>query len=108
MAVCTQHFKQNEDINKGWGTAPHAVAVHGTTADLPRTQLWALLYGQVRQTGDKDFRANLGLPLTSPLSVLVVETRRQITNILQHASRFDKSPVAEAADNLVTEDDPRS
>ena len=40
-------------------TAPFAVAVHNgrdVTADPPRTQVWALLYAQVRQADNLDFR----------------------------------------------------
>ena len=164
----------NRDEDKLWVTAPYAVTVHAgknVTADPPRTELWALLYAQVRQADDKDFRnillddrqldwrvqvekkkptdllekytdnqlqllstiayqnfkyetsatavmnvlqlvdfstknkdgrkfgtvvwthnevemllANLGLPLGSSLSVLVVETLPQITNIFEHVS----------------------
>jgi hypothetical protein len=39
--------------------APYAKAVHdgrNITADPPRTELWALLYAQVRQADGKDFR----------------------------------------------------
>ena len=45
--------------------------------------------------------ANLGLPLGSPLSVLVVETLPQITNIFEHVSRLDNPLVAGASENLV-------
>ena len=179
----------NRDENKLWVTAPYAVAVHAgknVTANPPRTQLWALLYAQVKQADNKDFRnillddrqldwrvqvekkkpvdllekytdnqlqvlssiayknfkyeinaasvtnvlqlvdfatknkdgrkygtvvwthnevelllANLGLPLGSPLSVLVVETLPQITNIFEHVSRLDNPLVASASENLV-------
>ena len=179
----------NRDENKLWVTAPYAVAVHAgknVTANPPRTQLWALLYAQVKQADNKDFRnillddrqldwrvqvekkksvdllekytdnqlqvlssiayknfkyeinatsvtnvlqlvdfstknkdgkkygtvvwthnevelllANLGLPLGSPLSVLVVETLPQITNIFEHVSRLDTPLVASASENLV-------
>lgn len=165
----------NRDEDKLWVTAPYAVTVHAgknVTADPPRTELWALLYAQVKQADDKDFRnillddrqldwrvqvekkqsvdllekytdnqlqllktiayknfkyetsataamtvlqlvdfstknkdgrkygtvvwthnevamllANLGLPLGSSLSVLVVETLPQITNIFEHVSQ---------------------
>jgi hypothetical protein len=49
----------NRDDDKLWVTAPHAVAVHdgkNVTADPPRTELWALLYAQVRQADKTDFR----------------------------------------------------
>jgi hypothetical protein len=49
----------NRDGEKLWVTAPYAVAVHGgknVTADPPRTELWALLYAQVRQADKKAFR----------------------------------------------------
>ena len=179
----------NRDDDKLWVTAPYAVTVHAgknVTADPPRTQLWALLYAQVKQADDKDFRnillddrqldwrvqvekkksvdllekytdselqvlstiafenfkyetsaaavtnvlqlvdfstkskdgkkygtvvwthnevemllANLGLPLGSPLSVLVVETLPQITNIFEHVSQLDSPQVAGASETLV-------
>ncbi|HJR08189.1 MAG TPA: hypothetical protein VJ842_13085 [Pyrinomonadaceae bacterium] len=40
-------------------SAPYAMAVFGgknVTADPPRTQLWCLLYAQVRQADNRDFR----------------------------------------------------
>ena len=49
----------NRDKDKLWVTAPYAVAVHegkNVTADPPRTQLWALLYAQVKQADNKDYR----------------------------------------------------
>lgn len=49
----------NRDEEKLWVTAPYAVAVHegkNVTADPPRTQLWALLYAQVKQADNKDYR----------------------------------------------------
>ncbi len=49
----------NRDNKKLWVTAPYAVAVHAgknVTADPPRTELWALLYAQVKQADNKDFR----------------------------------------------------
>ena len=49
----------NRDREKLWVTAPYAVAVHegkNVTADPPRTQLWALLYAQVTQADNKDYR----------------------------------------------------
>jgi hypothetical protein len=49
----------NRDEDKLWVTAPYAVTVHAgknVTADPPRTELWALLYAQVKQADDKDFR----------------------------------------------------
>lgn len=179
----------DRDDNKLWVTAPYAVAVHGgknVTADPPRTELWALLYAQVRQADNRDFRnvllddrqldwrvqvetdrnvdlldvytdaqlevlravafrsfeyeidsgsvvnqlklvdfgkknkdatkygtvvwtqkevlqllANLGLPGDSSLSVLVIETLPQITNIFEHVSELGKPRVARSAENLV-------
>jgi hypothetical protein len=179
----------NRDDDKLWVTAPYAVAVHAgknVTASPPRTQLWALLYAQVKQADDKDFRnillddrqldwrvqvetekgvsvldkysdnelqvlssiayrnfkyeinatgvtnmlkpvnfttknkdskkygtvvwtqqeinlllANMGLPLGSSVSVLVVETMPQISNVFEHISRLDTPQVASAAENLV-------
>ncbi|MEX0884290.1 MAG: hypothetical protein WDZ72_12525, partial [Cyclobacteriaceae bacterium] len=49
----------NRDNHKLWVTAPYAVAVHkgkNVTADPPRTELWALLYAQVKQADNKDYR----------------------------------------------------
>lgn len=49
----------NRDESKLWVTAPYAVAVHNgknVTADPPRTQLWALLYAQVKQADNRDYR----------------------------------------------------
>jgi hypothetical protein len=179
----------NRDDDKLWVTAPYAVAVHAgknVTADPPRTELWALLYAQVRQADNLDFRnillddrqldwrvqvepepdvdvftrytddelqvlrsvafrnfkfavhadnlvnqlklvdfssknrdftrygtavwsqqevvtllGHLGLPVGSPLSVLVVETLPQITNIFDHIRRLDRPSVAAAALGLV-------
>ena len=45
--------------------------------------------------------ANLGLPLGSPLSVLVVQTLPQITNIFENVSRLDSPLVASASQSLV-------
>jgi hypothetical protein len=49
----------NRDEEKLYVTAPYAVAVfdgRNVTADPPRTQLWCLLYAQVRQADNRDFR----------------------------------------------------
>ncbi|MBM4259674.1 MAG: hypothetical protein FJ147_27730 [Deltaproteobacteria bacterium] len=49
----------NRDEDKLYVSAPYSVAVHNgknVTADPPRTQLWCLLYAQVRQADNKDFR----------------------------------------------------
>jgi len=49
----------NRDKDKLWVTAPYAVAVHkgkNVTADTPRTELWALLYAQVKQADNNDYR----------------------------------------------------
>jgi hypothetical protein len=49
----------NRDDAKLWVTAPYSVAVYGgknVTADPPRTQLWALLYAQVKQADNLDYR----------------------------------------------------
>jgi hypothetical protein len=49
----------NRDHDKLWVTAPYAVAVHAgknVTSDPPRTELWALLYAQVKQADNKDYR----------------------------------------------------
>lgn len=183
----------NRDEKKLWVTAPYAVAVHNgknVTAVPPRTQLWALLYAQVKQADNLDYRnillddrqldwrvqveperevnvfekyseqelqvlsevaskhftyelntsnfANVfklvdfskknkdatkygtavwtnsearqllslfGLPQNSPLSVLVVETLPQITNIHSHISGLGQAKVAQAATHLVNQED---
>ncbi|MBA4182497.1 MAG: hypothetical protein H0X49_00575, partial [Acidobacteria bacterium] len=49
----------NRDEQKLSVSAPYAVAVFdgkNVTADPPRTQLWCLLYAQVRQADNRDFR----------------------------------------------------
>lgn len=49
----------NRDEEKLYVSAPYAVAVFNgknVTADPPRTQLWCLLYAQVKQADNKDFR----------------------------------------------------
>lgn len=49
----------NRDEEKLYVTAPYAVAVHkgkNVTANPPRTEIWALLYAQVKQADGKDFR----------------------------------------------------
>lgn len=179
----------NRDEDKLWVTAPYAVAVHAgknVTADPPRTELWALLYAQVKQADNLDYRnillddkpldwrvqiepekdvdvfekytdeqlqvlnqvtlktlkanvslaqtgnflklvdyskknknaskygttvwsnkevsqllAVFGLPRDSRLSVLVVETLPQITNIFEHMTKLDQPAVAQAAADLM-------
>ncbi len=49
----------NRDEEKVYATAPYAIAVQNgknVTADPPRTELWGLLYAQVKQADNKDFR----------------------------------------------------
>jgi hypothetical protein len=49
----------NRDEEKLYVNAPYALAVHkgkNVTSDPPRTELWCLLYAQVRQVDNKDFR----------------------------------------------------
>ncbi len=49
----------NRDEKKLWVVAPYAAAVFNgkdVTADPPRTELWCLLYAQVRQADNLDFR----------------------------------------------------
>lgn len=49
----------NRDKDKLWVTAPYAVAVHkgkNVTAQPPRTELWVLLYAQVKQADNTDYR----------------------------------------------------
>lgn len=185
----------NRDNDKLWVTAPYAVAVNNgknVTATPPRTQLWALLYAQVKQADNRDYRnillddrkldwriqvrketeldirntytpaqlhvldtitthnfsydlasvtakqvlkltdfqkknkdatkygttvwtnseinqllGFLGLPLDSPLSVVVVETFGHISDIYDHISQLDNPKVAEAASNLLEQDHKR-
>jgi len=182
----------NRDQDKLWVTAPYAVAVNegkNVTASPPRTQLWALLYAQVKQADRLDYRnillddrqldwrvqvetqknvnvferysdeqlqvlrsitfkqfkydvqaangmntlklidfstksrdgkkfgtvvwsnhevaqllASLGLPPDLPLSVVVVETLPQITNIVEHVSGLNRPKVAQATTQLVASD----
>ncbi len=49
----------NRDEEKLYITAPYAVAVHkgkNVTSKPPRSSIWALLYAQVKQADNKDFR----------------------------------------------------
>lgn len=49
----------NRDEEKLWVTAPYATAVfkgRNVTARPPRTELWCLLYAQVRQADGQDYR----------------------------------------------------
>jgi hypothetical protein len=49
----------NRDEEKLYVTAPYAVTVHkgrNVTADPPRTEIWCLLYAQVKQADNKDYR----------------------------------------------------
>ena len=49
----------NRDQEKLYVSAPYAIAVSNgknVTADPPRTQLWCLLYAQVRQADGEDYR----------------------------------------------------
>ena len=49
----------NRDAEKLYVTAPYAVAVHNgknITAVPPRTEIWALLYAQVKQADNKEYR----------------------------------------------------
>ena len=49
----------NRDEEKLYVTAPYTQAVYkgkNVTSNPPRTQLWALLYAQVKQADNKDFR----------------------------------------------------
>ncbi len=49
----------NRDEEKLYAVAPYAQAVYkgkNVTSNPPRTQLWALLYAQVKQADNKDFR----------------------------------------------------
>jgi hypothetical protein len=49
----------NRDEEKLYTTAPYSVAVakgKNVTADPPRTEIWSLLYAQVKQADNKDYR----------------------------------------------------
>jgi hypothetical protein len=49
----------DRDEEKLYVTAPYAAAVHNgkdVTADPPRTEIWALLYAQVKQADNKEYR----------------------------------------------------
>ncbi|MBE9140810.1 hypothetical protein IQ254_27030 [Nodosilinea sp. LEGE 07088] len=73
----------NRDNDTLWVTAPYAVAVHGgknVTANPPRTQLWALLYAQVKQADNRDYR-NILLD-DRPLDWRVQIERRPSGNLL--------------------------
>jgi len=182
----------NRDKDKLWVTAPYAVAVYdgkNVTATPPRTELWALLYAQVKQADNNDYRNILlddkpldwriqienekeaevykkytkaelqllikitlktqkgqstispndsflklvdyskknksstkygttvwtnkeviqlltvfGLPKDASLSVVVVETLPQITNIFGHMSNLDQPQVAHTATNLLSDE----
>jgi len=48
--------------------------------------------------------SSLGLPPDSPLSVIVVETLPQITNLFDHVSGLDQSRIAQATNQLIAED----
>jgi hypothetical protein len=78
----------NRDDDKLWVTAPYAVAVHNgknVTADPPRTQLWALLYAQVKQADNQDYR-NILLDDRQLDWRVAIETEREIDreiNILE-------------------------
>ena len=53
--ICTA----NRDAEKLYVTAPYAIAVHNgknITAVPPRTEIWALLYAQVKQADNKEYR----------------------------------------------------
>lgn len=55
VLTCTVH----RDEEKLYVSAPYAVTVHkgkNVTANPPRTEIWALLYAQVKQADGKDFR----------------------------------------------------
>ncbi|TCS84948.1 hypothetical protein EDD80_11640 [Anseongella ginsenosidimutans] len=182
----------DRDGDKLWVTAPYAVAVHdgkNVTAKPPRTELWALLYAQVKQADNMDYRnillddrpldwriqvaadkeagihenyseeqlallqqvtlktakgqasllqagnflkltdfakknksaakygttvwnnkevsqllAAFGLPKEASLSVLVVETLPQITNIFEHMTDLGQTRVARSAVNLMSDE----
>jgi len=76
----------NRDEDKLWVTAPYAVAVHkgkNVTANPPRTELWALLYAQVKQADDKDHR-NILLD-DKPLDWRIrIEPKRRTPKVYQY------------------------
>jgi len=79
----------NRDEDKLWVTAPYAVAVNdgkNVTADPPRTQLWALLYAQVKQADNKDYR-NILLDDRQLDWRVQVETEKDINIIERYTDR---------------------
>lgn len=77
----------NRDEDKLWVTAPYAVAVHkgkNVTATPPRTELWALLYAQVKQADDLDHR-NILLD-DKPLDWRIrIEPKRKTPKVFQYS-----------------------
>ncbi len=74
----------NRDKDKLWVTAPYAVAVHNgknVTANPPRTELWGLLYAQVKQADNNDYR-NILLD-DRPLDWRVQVETDQETNVFE-------------------------
>jgi hypothetical protein len=76
----------NRDEEKLYVTAPYAVAIFNgknVTADPPRTQLWCLLYAQVKQADNQDFR-NILLD-TKPLDWRVqIEQDKQVDWLVKY------------------------
>ena len=97
----------NRDELKLSVTAPYAVAVHNgknVTATPPRTEIWALLYAQVKQADNKAFRnillddrllaANVRIdhdPASARTKALTVEDRHTLNRLVTRTmgDRFD-------------------
>ncbi len=79
----------NRDEDKLWVTAPYAVAVNegkNVTAIPPRTELWALLYAQVKQADNLDFRNILLDDKYLDWRLQIVPKRKKEVDILQQYS----------------------
>jgi hypothetical protein len=76
----------NRDTDIVSVTAPYAVAVFNgknVTANPPRTELWALLYAQVKQADNQDFR-NILLDDKQLDWRIQIETDRQVNWLVQY------------------------
>lgn len=79
----------NRDEEKLYVCAPYAAAVFdgkNVTADPPRTQLWCLLYAQVRQADNRDFR-NILLDDKQLDWRVQIEDEREVNPFLKYDER---------------------
>jgi hypothetical protein len=79
----------NRDEEKVYVTAPYAVAVSkgkNVTADPPRTQLWCLLYAQVKQADNRDYR-NILLDDKQLAWQVQIEEDREVNWFLRYDER---------------------